>query len=86
MQVAWLDETLETVREFGAASLGLVAWELSLGEEELEPAWAYAIRNGLLRPVGAGMHATASDAAETPYRLATEALRPAPSPTSEGSH
>jgi hypothetical protein len=86
MQVAWLDEILETVREFGAASLGLVAWELSLEEEELAPAWAYAIQSGLLWPVGAGMHATASDAAETPYTLATERLRSAQSPTPEGSH
>jgi hypothetical protein len=85
MQVAWLGEVLETVREFGAASLGLVAWELSLAEEDLAPAWSYAILNGLLRPVGAGMHAAAGDEAETPYTLARE-IRPAtPFPAPDGS-
>ncbi len=85
MQVAWLEEVLETVREFGAASLGLVAWELSLTEEELAPAWAYAIRTGLLRTVGGGMHAAASDEAETPYTLTTETRTAASSPAPDGS-
>jgi hypothetical protein len=85
MQVAWLDEILETVSEFGAASLGLVAWELSLAEDELAAAWAHAIRSGLLRPLGGGMHATATDPAETPYALATEARPAAPFPAPEGS-
>jgi hypothetical protein len=85
MQLAWLDEILDTVREFGAASLGLVAWELSLPEEELAPAWAYAIRTGLLRPVGAGLHAPADDEAETNYMLATEDRGATPSPDPGGS-
>ena len=86
MEIAWLDEILETVREFGAASLGLVAWELSLPEEDLAPAWAYAIRTGLLQPVGAGLHAPAGDSAETAYTLATEDCEPARSPDPDGSH
>jgi hypothetical protein len=85
MQVAWLDEVLETVREFGAASLGLVAWELSLAEEDLAPAWSFAIANGLLRPVGAGMHATSSHEAETLYTLTTETRPATPTPTPDGS-
>jgi hypothetical protein len=84
-QLDWLEEILDTVREFGAASLGLVAWELSLSEEELAPAWAHAIRTGLLRPVGAGMHAPAVVAGETTYTLATEAREPARSPNPDGS-
>lgn len=85
MQLAWLDEILDTVREFGAASLGLVAWELSLPEEDLAPAWAYAIRTGLLRPVGAGMHAPAHDETETNYMLATEDRGAARAPDPDGS-
>jgi hypothetical protein len=85
MQLDWLDEILDTVQEFGAASLGLVAWELSLWEEELAPAWAYAIRTGLLRPVGAGMHAPAGDGAEAPYTLVTDDREPARFPEPDGS-
>jgi hypothetical protein len=85
MQLDWLDEILDTVQEFGAASLGLVAWELSLQEEELAPAWAYAIRTGLLRPVGAGMHAPAGDVVETSYTLATDDREAAPFPEPDGS-
>ncbi len=84
MQVAWLDEILETVREFGAASLGLVAWELSLGEEELAPAWAHAVRTGLLRRAGTALQAGAT-AWETPYTLATEVRVAAGSPAPDGS-
>ena len=84
-QPDWLDEILKTVQEFGAASLGLVAWELSLPEEELAPAWAHAIRTGLLRPVGAGGHAPAVGAGETSYTLASEACEPAQSPDPDGS-
>jgi hypothetical protein len=62
-----------------------VAWELSLPEEELAPAWAYAIRTGLLRPVGGGMHAAAHDEAETTYMLATEDRGAARSPDPGGS-
>ncbi len=85
MQVMWLDEILETVAEFGAASLGLVAWELSLPEEELAPAWAHAVSTGLLRPAGAGIHAAATSTWETPYTLATEVRVAARSPAPDGS-
>src|SRR4030081_1997490 len=34
-EVRWLSETLQTIDEFGLASLELVAWELSLEEAEL---------------------------------------------------
>ena len=85
MQLDWLEEILDTVQEFGAASLGLVAWELSLPEEELAPAWAHAIRTGLLRPVGAGMHAPAGDEPEATYMLATGDCQAARSPDPDGS-
>lgn len=85
MDVAWLDEVLDTVREFGAASLGLVAWELSLAEEEIAPAWAHAIRRGLLKPAGRGEYWSGTDTAETPYTLATESRKPAPLPAPDGS-
>jgi hypothetical protein len=84
-QLDWLEEILDTVEEFDAASLGLVAWELSLPEEELAPAWAHAIRTGLLRPVGAGMHAPAVAAGETTYRLAIQRRKAAASPDPDGS-
>ncbi len=85
MQPDWLDEILDTVQEFGAASLGLVAWELSLSEEELAPAWAHAIRTGLLAPVGAGMHAPVGGGAEMDYMLATDDRKAAPFPEPDGS-
>ncbi len=44
----WLVEILGTIDEFGSASLGLVAWELSLDEGEIEPAWEEALRTGLI--------------------------------------
>jgi hypothetical protein len=47
-----LDEVVETVKEFGAASLGLVAWEFSLPEASVAVAWNRAIRKQLIRPVG----------------------------------
>lgn len=40
---------LTTIDEFGSASLGLVAWELSLDESELAPAWEQALRTGLIQ-------------------------------------
>ena len=85
MDVAWLEEVLETVREFGAASLGLVAWELSRPEEELAPAWAYAVRTGLLLQVGDGAHAAADDGSEAAYRLATDDRRAGLVPGPDGS-
>jgi hypothetical protein len=48
-EVKWLDETIAIIGEFGSASIGLVAWELSLDESELEPAWEQARRDGLIR-------------------------------------
>jgi hypothetical protein len=48
----WLPEILETVGEFGSASLALVAWELSLGEDELAGTWERAIALRLLEAVG----------------------------------
>jgi hypothetical protein len=45
----WLEEILATIDEFGSASLGLVAWELSLEENELAPAWDQALRSGLIQ-------------------------------------
>ncbi len=47
-----MGEVLETVAEFGSASLELVAWELSLPEHELARAWAHAIGRGLIGLVG----------------------------------
>lgn len=47
-EVPWLREFLQTVHEFGRASLGLVAWELSLAEDLLQPALQYAVTGGLL--------------------------------------
>ncbi len=49
-QTRWLEEILWTIAEFGSASLGLIAWELSLDESELAPAWEQALRTGLIRP------------------------------------
>lgn len=48
----WLPELLETLSEFGTASLELVAWELSLSEEELLDARRQAISNGLIEVAG----------------------------------
>jgi hypothetical protein len=46
---------LEVVGEFdqsGGASLGLVAWELSVEEEQVLEAWEQAQADGLLKPAG----------------------------------
>ncbi len=48
-ELRWLEEILAIIDEFGSASLGLVAWELSLDEHELAPAWVQAIRTGLIQ-------------------------------------
>jgi hypothetical protein len=42
----WLHEVLEAIGDFGTASLGLVAWELSLPEQELDAAWQAASAAG----------------------------------------
>ncbi len=47
-----LPQVLAAVQEFGAASMGLVAWEYCRPERCVAPAWAAAIRQGLISPVG----------------------------------
>jgi hypothetical protein len=47
-----LDDVLETVQEFGAASLELVAWEFCLAADALEGVWRQAVQRGLISPVG----------------------------------
>jgi hypothetical protein len=47
-----LPGVLDTVREFGVASLGLVAWEYGVSERKLTAAWTTAVRQGLIREVG----------------------------------
>jgi hypothetical protein len=47
-----LKDLLEIVDEFGSAGRGLVAWELTLDEEAIEPAWRLALDEDLLRRVG----------------------------------
>jgi hypothetical protein len=42
------ERLLGAVRELGQASSGLVAWELSLPEEDVRPAWDAAVDGGLL--------------------------------------
>jgi hypothetical protein len=46
---------LEVLADFdglGGASLGLVAWELFVTEEEVSEAWAFAVAAGWLAPAG----------------------------------
>ena len=47
-----LEDVLETVEEFGSASLGLIAWEFSVPVTDLVELWDQAVGAGLLRPVG----------------------------------
>jgi hypothetical protein len=47
-----VDEVVETVKEFGVASLELVAWEFSVSEDSVATAWNRAVRKQLIRPVG----------------------------------
>jgi hypothetical protein len=47
-----LEDVLGAVREFGSASIELVAWEFSVSEDELIGVWDQAVGEGLLRPVG----------------------------------
>jgi hypothetical protein len=47
-----MDELLETIGEFGSASLALVAWDFWLSEEQLSPLWMKAARSGLIQPAG----------------------------------
>jgi hypothetical protein len=72
VDVPYLKELLETVKEFERASLELAAWELSLTEAELAPAFQYAITHDLLvDPV------PSEETGEQEYRLAENALRTA---------
>jgi hypothetical protein len=50
--VPTLEEVLGMVGQFGSASLGLVAWEFWLSEEQLSPLWIEATRGGLIQPTG----------------------------------
>jgi hypothetical protein len=50
-----VQKVLEVVGDFdqtGGASLGLVAWELSIDEERVIDAWEQAQANGLIKPAG----------------------------------
>lgn len=48
----WVDEIVNTVADFGSASLELVAWELCLSEEQLRDAWEQTLDRGWLEPAG----------------------------------
>jgi hypothetical protein len=50
--VPWLDKTLAVIREFGAASAELVAWELFLDPEAVRPAVRHALAGGLIEEAG----------------------------------
>jgi hypothetical protein len=60
----WLPELLDTLEEFGAASLELVAWELSLSEAELVSARDQAVAQGLIEVAGSD-----TGSGEETYRL-----------------
>jgi len=47
-----LEGVLQTLRELGSASLGLLAWELCVDRSAIARAWTAAIRDGLLTPAG----------------------------------
>jgi len=51
-EAEWLPEILDTIHEFGTASLELVAWELSLSEAVLQPAWYQAVERRLIESAG----------------------------------
>lgn len=63
-EAPWLGDVLDTIAEFGQASIGLVAWELCLPEEALAPAWKQAIESRLIREVE-----ECSTSGELMYRL-----------------
>ncbi len=67
----WLSEMLDTIAEFGDASIGLVAWELSLPEDALDAAWAQALEVGLIEA-----SRRCSQTSELMFRLAAAALEP----------
>jgi hypothetical protein len=45
-----IEVVLGVVHEFGEASLGLVAWELCVGDPQVAPAWQMALEQQLLQP------------------------------------
>jgi hypothetical protein len=59
-----LRDVLETVAEFGEASAGLVAWDLCVSEQDLQPAWEQAVRERLIKPAH-----QCSETGEMMYRL-----------------
>jgi hypothetical protein len=61
----WLPEVLETIGEFGEASIGLVAWELCLPEQALAAAWGQATAQELIEPTDCS-----PETGEQMYRLA----------------
>jgi hypothetical protein len=61
-----LEDVLETVEEFGSASLDLIAWEFSVPAAELAAVWDQAVGEGLLRLVG-----SLKGAGEQMYAIAT---------------
>jgi hypothetical protein len=48
----WFADVLEAIEQFGLASIGLVAWEMFLTEEELVPAWRQMKAMELIERVG----------------------------------
>jgi hypothetical protein len=79
----WFADVLEAIEQFGLASIGLVAWEMFLTEEELVPAWRQAKTMGLIERVGRCPYTrepmyrlSASPDASLPI-TATDALTPA---------
>jgi hypothetical protein len=66
ISVQQLLEVLARFDEFGGASLSLVAWELFVGEHDIQSAWEHAITEGWLKPARRGQ---ADDDDETLYRL-----------------
>ncbi len=64
-EAPWLGAILETIGDFGEASVGLVAWELSLPEQALAAAWRQAVSQRLIEEVG-----RCPETAELMYRLA----------------
>jgi diguanylate cyclase (GGDEF)-like protein/PAS domain S-box-containing protein len=56
--VIGLTDVLETTEEFGEASLALMAWEFTVPEQDIAPAWRYAIDEGLLEAAGGDARAS----------------------------
>ena len=48
----WLNETLKTIREFGAASAEFVAWDLFVDPEPIRAAVLQALAEGLIEEAG----------------------------------